>query len=119
MTLELLDGSLISPTSLFDALDTVEEYCGTDLRQYMENFMAGEDVPVEKDEHLQEVLESIEKIAEEIRRDTEQKRLSRKHIQENLYCLFATIRHEIGEKSISGPIQLGISSQIRKSQQKK
>ena len=41
MTLELLDGSLISPTSLFDALDTVEEYCGTDLRQYMENFLAG------------------------------------------------------------------------------
>ena len=98
MTLELLDGSLISPTSLFDALDTVEEYCGTDLRQYMENFLAGEDVPVEKDEHLLEVLESIEKIAEEIRRDTEQKRLSRKHIQENLGCLIATLRREMGDK---------------------
>lgn len=98
MTLELIDGSLISPTSLFDALDTVEEYCGTDLRQYIENFMAGEDIPVEKDEHLLEVLESIEKIAEEIRRDTEQKRLSRKHIQENLGCLITTIRREIGEK---------------------
>lgn len=98
MTLELLDGSLISPTSLFDALDTVEEYCGTDLRQYMENFLAGEDVPVEKDEHLLEVLESIEKIAEEIRRATEQKRLSRKHIQENLGCLIATLRREMGDK---------------------
>ncbi len=98
MTLELIDGSLISPTSLFDALDTVEEYCGTDLRQYMENFLAGEDVPVEKDEHLLEVLESIEKVAEEIRRDTEQKRLSRKHIQENLGCLIATLRREMGDK---------------------
>ena len=98
MTLELIDGSLISPTSLFDALDTVEEYCGTDLRQYMENFLAGEDVPVEKDEHLLEVLESIEKIAEEIRRDTEQKRLSRKHIQDNLGCLIATLRREMGDK---------------------
>lgn len=98
MTLELIDGSLISPTSLFDALDTVEEYCGTDLRQYMENFLAGEDVPVEKDEHLLEVLESIEKIAEEIRRATEQKRLSRKHIQENLGCLIATLRREMGDK---------------------
>lgn len=98
MTLELIDGSLISPTSLFDALDTVEEYCGTDLRQYMENFLAGDDVPVEKDEHLLEVLESIEKIAEEIRRDTEQKRLSRKHIQDNLGCLIATLRREMGDK---------------------
>ena len=60
--------------------------------------MAGEDVPVEKDEHLQEVLESIEKIAEEIRRDTEQKRLSRKHIQDNLGCLIATLRREMGDK---------------------
>ena len=98
MTLELIDGSLISPTSLFDALDTVEEYCGTDLRQYMELFLAGEDIHVEKDEHLLEVLESIEKIAEEIRRDTEQKRLSRKHIQENLGCLIATLRREMGDK---------------------
>ena len=40
--LELLDGNLITPRGLCDVLDVVEEYTGTEIRQYIEDYL---DVP--------------------------------------------------------------------------
>ena len=37
--LELTDGSLLIPMSLFDVLDVVEESVGTDVRQYLEEWL--------------------------------------------------------------------------------
>lgn len=97
-TLELLDGSYITPMSVFDVLDTVEEYTGTEVRQYLESYFIDGEEPVDRDEHLVEVLESIEGIVTDLERANTQKQLRRKDIQYNLDRLRATIRREIGDK---------------------
>jgi len=97
-TLELLDGSYITPMSIFDVLDTVEEYAGTDVRQYLESYFIDGDEPVERDEHLVEVLESIEDIVAELERVNTDKQSRKKDIQYNLDRLRATIRRGIGDE---------------------
>ena len=94
MTLELMDGSLISPMNLFDALDTVEEYCGAELRQYLEGYFADEEEPISRDEHLIDVMESVEGILDEMERTVSQKQLNQKDIRYHLDRLRATIRRE-------------------------
>lgn len=97
-TLGLLDGSYITPMSVFDVLDTVEEYTGTEVRQYLENYLVDGEEPVERDEHLVEVLESIEVIVTELERVNTQKQTRKKDIQYHLDRLRATIRRELGDK---------------------
>lgn len=98
MTIELLDGSFVSPYSLFDALDTVEEYCGTEMRQYLESYFMDDIDPVDKDEHLTDVLGSIRSIGVEIDRELQKDQVSKKNIQYQLDRIRATIRHETGEE---------------------
>ena len=98
MTLELIDGSYITPLSIFDALDTVEEYMGIEMRQYLESYFMDGEVPVSREDHLAEVLEGIEEIAMEMEQVLSQKQMKKKDIQYNLDRIRATIRHEIGEK---------------------
>ena len=50
MTLELKDGSIIVPRSIFDVFDVVEEYMGTDIREYLETWFEEPGGPVEADE---------------------------------------------------------------------
>ncbi len=97
-TLGLLDGSYITPMSVFDVLDTVEEYTGTEVRQYLENYLVDGEEPVERDEHLVEVLESIEVIVTELERVNTQKQTRKKDIQYQLDRLRTTIRRELGDK---------------------
>lgn len=75
MTLELKDGSIIVPRSIFDVFDVVEEYMGTDIREYLETWFEEPGGPVEADEHYVEVLETIGLELETIgrRKKTEQK----------------------------------------------
>ena len=74
MVLELLDGNLITPHSIFDVLDVVEEQLGTEVRQYMEDYLeGGEPEKVSTDEHYIEVLENVEDIAEDILRQKNRK----------------------------------------------
>lgn len=97
-TLELLDGSFITPLSVFDVLDTVEEYTGTDVRQYLESYFIDGEEPVDRDDHLVEVLESIEVIVADLERANAQKQSRKKDIQYHLDRLRATIRRELGDK---------------------
>ena len=60
MVIELKDGNIIVPASLFDALDAVEEQMGADIREYLETWFEDLGEPVEPDEHYREVLETVE-----------------------------------------------------------
>ena len=97
-TLELPDGSYITPLSVFDALDVVEEYAGTDVRQYVESYFVDGEEAVDMDERLVEVLEGIETIVADLERANTQKQSRRKDIQYHLDRLRATIRRGIGDR---------------------
>ena len=62
--LELKDGSLITPFGLFDMLDAVQEYMGTDARDYLESWFEEEPREPLGDEALRDhyitVLEIID-----------------------------------------------------------
>lgn len=98
MTLELLDGSYVSPLNIFDALDAVEEYMGTEMRQYLEDYFLDGEEPIDREEHLVEVLESIDGIAMEMEQVLSRKQMKKKDIQYNLDRLRTTIRREIGDE---------------------
>lgn len=88
MTLELKDGSFIVPQTIFDVLDIIEEELGTDVRQYLEGYFVEGEEPVDKDEHIQAVLETLEGIVTDMEKS--------KDMQYHLGRLRKTIRHEIG-----------------------
>lgn len=60
MIIGLSDGNVIVPRNIFDALDAVEEYMGSDIREYLEVWFEGDYDMSEEDSHLTEVLEYIE-----------------------------------------------------------
>ena len=67
--IELRDGNLITPFHIYDALDAVEEYCGTELRQYLEvYFLDDEEEEIDLDDHYITVLGSIGDVASEAER---------------------------------------------------
>lgn len=93
MVLELLDGNLISPRSIFDVLDVVEESLGTDVRQYLEDYVeGGEPEEVSMDEHYVEVLENVADIAEEILRQK-----NRKETEYNAGRIINIVKREVGK----------------------
>ena len=59
-TLELKNGEIIVPFGLMDALDAVEEYMGSDIREYLEDWFEEPGETVEPEEHYTEVLETVE-----------------------------------------------------------
>lgn len=64
MVIELKDGSLITPMSVFDVLDVVEEYLGTDLRQYLEDWFENDREELTEDERFDELKEHYVSVLE-------------------------------------------------------
>ena len=45
--LEIKGGELLTPFNVFDVMDAVEDYMGTDIRQYLEEYLEGEESDAE------------------------------------------------------------------------
>lgn len=95
--LDLKDGSFVVPMNLFDALDTVEDYMGVDMRLYLEEYFA-EDVFEEEsiDDHYVAFLEALEDMVMQIKQNIQ--RRNYKDVKLLADNLEASIRHEIGGK---------------------
>jgi len=59
-TLQLKNGDIIVPFGLMDVLDSVEEFMGSDIREYLEDWFEDPGETVEPEEHYKDVLETIE-----------------------------------------------------------
>ena len=73
--LELLDGNLITPRGLCDVLDVVEEYTGTEIRQYIEDYLMEDPVEETEDErfdalrdHYRQILFNVKDECNELER---------------------------------------------------
>ena len=79
--LELTDGSLLIPMSLFDVLDVVEESVGTDVRQYLEEWLETEQFELSEDERFENLKDHYETvlsvIADELNQEDQQEALNR------------------------------------------
>lgn len=95
--LDLKDGSFVVPMNLFDALDTVEDYMGVDMRLYLEEYFA-EDVfeEVSIDDHYVAFLEALEDMVMQIKQNIQ--RRNYKDVKLLVDNLEASIRREIGGK---------------------
>lgn len=82
--LEMKSGELITPMNLYDVLEVVEDYLGTDIRQYLEEYIDNAEVAqaedVDLDEHYRDVLENLEFKVREIEIAVSGKRTDRKGI---------------------------------------
>ena len=93
MTLEMKDSNIIVPRNIFDVLDVVEDYIGTDIREYLENWLEEPEEPPEMDEHYIEVLETAEY---ELGKLSRQKK---KEQQATLERVLTMLRREINGKT--------------------
>ena len=107
MLLQLNDGNMIAPLSVFDVLETVEEYLGTEVRQYLEDYFSDEnprsDLPDALLEHYQSVLGGIEDAVLEADILMHKNPIKRKRIIENLENIQKMIekeRQNFGKESI-------------------
>ena len=112
MLLQLNDGNMIAPLSVFDVLETVEEYLGTEVRQYLEDYFSEEnpwlDLPEGEKldallEHYQSVLGGIEDAVLEADILMHRNPIKRKRIIENLENIQKLIekeRQHFGKESI-------------------
>jgi len=103
MTLELLDGNMITPMDVFDVLDTVEEYLGTEVRQYLEDYLTDEDpwenLPESEKtdtllEHYQSVLDGIEDVLSDADRLMRRNPVKRKQVIGDLEIIKKMIEKE-------------------------
>ena len=96
--IELKDGSLVTPLTVFDAMEAVEEYLGTDMRQYLEDFFEDEAaLPPDGEEireHYIQILMNIEDVVEGLVKGLEARRLNRRSLQERVDRLREMIRRE-------------------------
>ena len=90
--LELTDGSLLIPMSLFDVLDVVEESVGTDVRQYLEEWLETEQFELSEDERFENLKDHYETVLSVIADE-----LNREDKQEALKRVKTIIRREINE----------------------
>lgn len=87
--LELKDGGLVTPVNVFDVLDIVEEYLGTDVRQYLEFYfqdgvqlnLTESDSLEEMKDHYTQVLLNIDDLAEELEKKIIGKRFRREAVR--------------------------------------
>ncbi len=107
MVLELADGRIIAPLNVFDVLDTVEEYLGVDVRQYLEDYFADEDPWADLSEnekfirfreHYEDLLESISTTAMASRILLQKSPVKKKQISENLQNIIQMIEEERSHK---------------------
>ena len=101
--LELKDGGLVTPVNVFDVLDVVEEYMGTDIRQYLEAyFVDGKIVTLsegdsleEMKDHYQQILMNIDDLAIELIKKTNgRQRLCRDSIKSCMEQIRDVVRRE-------------------------
>lgn len=87
MTLELLDGTTIAPLNVFDVLDTVEEYLGTDVREFLEEYFTDgdpwESLPDDEktrklQDHYNDVFEALDDLVFKVDRVVQTKPINRK-----------------------------------------
>ena len=98
--LEIKGGELLTPFNGFDVMDAVEEYMGTDIRQYLEEYLEGVESDAEEitdDEiadHYKQVLLNIRDETEEVLMLMEKPRMDRKAIRETLNLIVKMIGRE-------------------------
>lgn len=98
--LEIKRGELLTPFNVFDVMDAVEDYMGTDIRQYLEEYLEGVESDAEEitdDEiadHYKQVLLNIRDETEEVLRLIEKPRMDRKAIRETLNLIVKMIGRE-------------------------
>ena len=98
--LEIKGGELLTPINVFDVMDAVEDYMGTDIRQYLEEYLEGVESDAEEitdDEiadHYKQVLLNIRDETEEVLRLIEKPRMDRKAIRETLNLIVKMIGRE-------------------------
>ncbi len=96
MTLELLDGRIIAPLNVFDVLDAVEEYMGTDVRQFLEEYFTDgdpwESLPDDEktkrlQEHHEDVMDAVEDLVLQAEYLVKRKPIDRKRALEALSAI--------------------------------
>ena len=98
--LEIKGGELLTPFNVFDVMDAVEDYMGTAIRQYLEEYLEGVESDAEEitdDEiadHYKQVLLNIRDETEEVLRLIEKPRMDRKAIRETLNLIVKMIGRE-------------------------
>ena len=98
--LEIKGGELLTPINVFDVMDAVEDYMGTDIRQYLEEYL--EDVESDSEEitddeisdHYKQVLLNIRDETEEALKLLEKPRMDRKAIRNTLNLIVKMIGRE-------------------------
>ena len=96
MTLELLDGTIIAPLNVFDVLDSVEEYMGADVRQFLEEYFTDgdpwESMPDDEktkrlQEHYGDVMDAVEDLVLQAEYLVGRKPIERKKALETLSAI--------------------------------
>ena len=88
--LEIKGGQLLTPLNVLDVMEAVEDYMGTDIRQYLEEYLlvaeseAGEIAGEEIYDHYKQVLMNIKDETEAAVRLMEKPRMDRKAIRVTL-----------------------------------
>lgn len=99
--LEIKGGELLTPINIFQVMDAVEEYMGTDVRQYLEEYL--EDQVWEPEEitdeeivdHYRQVLLNIKDEAEAVMKLTEKSRMEKKAVRRMMELIIKMIGREI------------------------
>lgn len=99
--LELKDGDMFTPRSVFDLMEVVEEYMGCDVRQYLEGYLEGteqlEPVPGEDGirEHYRDVLINLQEKVDDLDMEIQRTRIDRATVQMHLSAMRRMIRREL------------------------
>lgn len=98
--LEIKGGELLTPLNVFDVMEAVEDYMGTDIRQYLEEYLedaqndASEITDDEIADHYKQILMNIKDETENALKLTEKPRMDRSAIQEALNLIVKMIGRE-------------------------
>ena len=98
--LEIKGGERLTPLNVLDVMEAVEDYMGTDIRQYLEEYLleaeseAGEIAGEEIYDHYKQVLMNIKDETEAAVRLMEKPRMDRKGIRVTLDIILKMIERE-------------------------
>lgn len=101
MTLELKNGDLITPRSLYDVMEIIEEYMGCEVRQYLEAYMEGEEQPEPVDgedgikEHYRDVLTNLLDKVDDVDMEVQHTRIDRETVEMHLSAMRRMIRRAL------------------------
>lgn len=99
-TLEIKGGDLITPRSLFDVMEVIEEYMGCEVRQYLEGFLDGTEQPENiedesENERYRDTLMNLQDKVDDVDMEMQRTRIDRKTIQMHLSAMRRMIRREL------------------------